>query len=151
MDQITDRDLPQMFDAVAAAGAYGCFEYQGIAVGLHSDEADLLERFSVYFGGYFTVTTSSRTDAVVYSSQDPAVFQRLKEWATLHGRPRSADETEYAVDEQHRIIYRREVDEVKGRMGEICFVVSEPGRNVLVSSPGALTDRHMTFKRLFAT
>jgi hypothetical protein len=147
MEHITASDLQQMFADVADAGTYGCFEYQGIAVGLHSDEADLLNWFSKFFGGYFTVTASERTDAVVYSSQDPAVFHRLKESAECSGRPRSEDETEYAVDAQHRIIYSREVDDVKGKAEENCFVLSKSGRNVLVSSPGALTDRHKTVKR----
>ena len=147
MEHITASDLSQIFADVADAGTYGCFEYQGIAVGLYSDEAVLLDLFRAYFGGYFTVTTSTRTDAAVYSSQDPAVFDRLKEWATSRGRPRSEDETEYAVDEQHRIIYRREVDEAKGRMGEMCFVLSERGRNVLVSSPGTFKNRQKTVKR----
>ena len=89
MEHITASDLQQMFADVADAGTYGCFEYQGIAVGLHSDEADLLNWFNKFFGGYFTVTASERTDAVVYSSQDPAVFHRLKEGATSSGRPRS--------------------------------------------------------------
>jgi hypothetical protein len=147
MEHITASDLQQMFADVADAGTYGCFEYQGISVGLHSDEADLLNWFSKFFGGYFTVTASERTDAVVYSSQDPAVFHRLKESAESSGRPRSEDETEYAVDAQHRIIYSREVDDVKGEAEENCFVLSKLGRNVLVSSPGALTDRHKTVKR----
>jgi hypothetical protein len=147
MERTTVSSLQQLFADVAGAGTYGCFEYQDISVGLYSDEAALLDRFSRYFGGYFTVTTSEHTDAAVYSSQDPAIFQRLKEWATSRGRPRSEDETEYAVDEQHRIIYRREVDEAKGRMGEICFVLSKPDRNVLVSSPGTRKDREKTVKR----
>ena len=82
MERITASDLQQVFADVADAGAYGCFEYQGIAVGLHSDEATLLDWFSKFFGGYFIVTASHQTDAVVYSTQDPDVFQRLKEWAT---------------------------------------------------------------------
>jgi hypothetical protein len=93
------------------------------------------------------VTARDRADAVVYSSQDPAVFQRLKEWATSAGQPRSEHETEWAVDGRHRIIYRREVDEAKGKMGETCFVISESGRNVLVSSPGTPRDRQKTVKR----
>jgi hypothetical protein len=147
MEHITASDLQQMFADVADAGHYGCFEYQGIAVGLHSDEADLLNWFNKFFGGYFTVTASERTHAVVYSSQDPAVFHRLKEWATSSGRPRSEDEIEYAVDAQHRIIYSREVDDAKGRVEENCFVLSKSGRKVLVSSPGALKDRQKTVKR----
>jgi hypothetical protein len=147
MEHITASDLQQMFADVAGAGPYGCFEYQGIAVGLHSDEADLVTWFDKFFGGYFTVTASERTDAVVYSSQDPAVFSRLKEWATSSGRPRSDDEIEYAVDAQHRIIYSREVDDAKGKVEENCFVLSESGRKVLVSSPGALKDRQKTVKR----
>jgi hypothetical protein len=147
MEHITPSDLQRMFADVANAGTYGCFEYQGISVGFHSDESAMLDRFSRYFGGYFTVTAGNQPDAVVLSSQDPTVFQRLKQWATSRGRPRSEDETEYAVDEQHRIIYRREVNETKGPMGEVCFVLSQPGRNVLVSAPGALKDRQKTVKR----
>jgi hypothetical protein len=146
MEHINAGDLQQMFADVAGAGTYGCFEYQGIAVGLHSDEPDLLYWFNKFFGGYFTVTTSERTDAAVYSSQDPAVFSRLKEWATSSGRPRSEDETEYALDEQHRIIHSREVD-TKGKVEENCFVLSKSGRKVLVSSPGTLKDRQKTVKR----
>ena len=147
MERITASDLQQVFADVADAGAYGCFEYQGIAVGLHSDEATLLDWFSKFFGGYFIVTASHQTDAVVYSTQDPDVFQRLKEWATSSGRPRSETDTEFAVDAQHRIIYSREVDEAKGTVEENCFVLSQPGRSVLVSSPGALKDRQKTVKR----
>jgi hypothetical protein len=84
---------------------------------------------------------------VVYSSQDPAVFHRLKEWATASGRPRSEDEIEYAIDAQHRIIYSREVDEAKGKVEENCFVLAKSGRNVLVSSPGTLKDRQKAVKR----
>jgi len=104
MEHITSGGLQRMFADVADAGTYGCFEYQGISVGLHSDDAELLDWFGKFFGGYFTVTTSKQTDAVVYSSQDPSVFQRLKEWATSSGRPRSDTETEYAVDARHSII-----------------------------------------------
>jgi hypothetical protein len=147
MEHITASDLQQMFADVADAGTYGCFEYQGIAVGLHSDEADLVNWFNKFFGGYFTVTASERTDAVVYSSQDPAVFHRLKERAMSSGRPRSEDETECVVDAQHRIIYSREVDDAKGKVEENCFVLSKSGRNVLVSCPGALKDRQKTVKR----
>jgi hypothetical protein len=132
---------------VADGGTYGCFEYQGIALGLYSDEAALLDWFSAFFGGYFTVTTNRNTDAVVHSSQDPAVFQQLKEWATSLGRPRSEDQTEYAVDAQHRIIYSREVDDAKGTVEENCFVLVQPGRKVLVSSPGTLEDRQKAVKR----
>ena len=113
MEQITASDLQQMFVDVADAGTYGCFEYQGISVGLHSDEPDMLDWFGRFFGGYFTVTAKERTDAVVYSSRDPAVFPPLKELA--HPGHRAQDETEYVVDAQHRIIYSREVDEAKGR------------------------------------
>jgi hypothetical protein len=144
MEHITASDLDQIFTDVADAGTYGCFEYQGVSLGFHSDEAALLNWF---FGGYFTVTTSDRTDAVVYSSQDPAIFEHLREWATSRGRPCSENETEYAVDAQHRIIYSREVDEAKGKVEENCFVLSRPGRNVLVSSPGTLKDRQKTVKR----
>src|SRR6476660_614651 len=114
METITASDLSQMFADVADAGTYGCFEYQGIAVGLHSDEADLVNWFGAFFGGYFTVTPSERTDAVVYGSQDPGIFHRLKESATSSGRPCSEDAIEYAVDAQHRIIYSREVDDATG-------------------------------------
>ena len=147
MKNITARDLQQVFADVAGAGTYGCFEYQGVSLGFHTDEAALLERFSTYFGGYFTVTTSSQTDAAVYSSQEPAVFQRLKEQATAHGTTRSEEEIEYAVDPQHCIIYRREVDEAKGKVGEHCIVLSQPDRNVLVSSPGPTRSRPTTVKR----
>ena len=146
MEHATASDLQRMFADVADAGTYGCFEYQGIAVGLHSDDAELLTWFGAFFGGYFAVTDNERTDAAVYSSQDPAVFSRLKEWATSSGRPRSDGETEYAVD-GHRIIYSREVDEAKGKVEENCFVLSTSGRRVLVSSPGALKDRQKTVKR----
>src|SRR5688572_13167181 len=105
MEEIAASDIQQMFVDVAAAGTYGCFEYQGLSLGLCSDDAALLDWFSKYFRGYFTVTTSDRTDAVVYSSRDPALFQRLKECATSRGRPRSEDEIEYEADSQHRIIY----------------------------------------------
>lgn len=147
MEHITSGELQRMFADVADAGTYGCFEYQGISVGFYSDDAALLESFNKYFGGYFTVTTSNQTDAVVYSSQSPAVFQRLKERATSRGKLRSEEETEYAVDAQHSIIYRREVDEAKGKVGEHCIVLSQPGRNVLVSSPGTLKSRRTTVKR----
>ena len=147
MEHITASDLQQMFADVADAGTYGCFEYQGIAVGLRTEDADLLNWFTKFFGGYFTVTARERTDASVYSSQDPAVFHRLKEWATSSGRPRSEEDIEYAVDAQHRIIYSREVDDAKGKVEENCFVLSNSGRNVLVSSPGGLKDRQRTVKR----
>jgi hypothetical protein len=147
MEQITAGDLEQMFADVADAGTYGCFEYLGIAVGLHSDEADLLTWFEQFFGGYFTVTANERVDAAVYSSRDPAVFRRLKEWATSSGRPRSGEDTEYVVDAHHRIIYSREVDDAKGDVDETCFVLSTSDRSVLVSSPGALKDRQKAVKR----
>jgi hypothetical protein len=146
MEQMTAGDLQQMFADVADVGTYGCFEYQGIAVGLHSAEPDLLDWFSKFFGGYFTVTASERTDAVVYSSQDPAVFHRLKEWATSSGRPRSDNDIEYVVDAHHRIIYSRDVDEAKGKVEENCFALSSSGRKVLVA-PGALEDRQAPVKR----
>ena len=136
-----------MLTDVAGAGTYGCFEYQGISVGFHSDDAALLDWFSKFFGGYFTLTTRRQTDAVVYSSRDPVVFQRLKEWATSRGRPRSEADTEYAVDAQHSVVYSREVDEAKGTVEENCFVLTRPGRSVLVSSPGTLKDRQRTVKR----
>ena len=56
MEPISTSDLQQMFAEVAAAGTYGCFEYQGISVGFYTDEPDLLDWFSKFFGGYFTVT-----------------------------------------------------------------------------------------------
>jgi len=136
-----------MFTDVADAGTYGCFEYQGISLGFHSDDAALLDWFSKFFGGYFTLTTRRQTDAVVYSSRDPVVFQRLKEWATSRGRPRSDVDTEYAVDAQQSVVYSREVDEAKGTVEENCFVLSRSGRSVLVSSPGTLKDRQRTVKR----
>ena len=83
MERTSASTLEQMFADVADAGTYGRFEYRDISVGLHIDEADMLARFSTYFGSYFTVTSGNQTDAAVYSSRDPAVFQRLKEWATL--------------------------------------------------------------------
>jgi len=147
MENIVGRDLQQVFADATAAWTYGNFEYQGISLGFYSDEAALLAWFAAFFGGYFTVTRSSRTDAAVYSSQDPVLFQRLKECAISRGQPRSDEETEYAVDADHRIIYRREVDEVKGKVEENCFVLSQPGRKVLVSSPGTLKDRQKTVKR----
>lgn len=147
MDHATAGDLRQMFADVADAGTYGCFEYRGVAVGLHSDEADLLDWFEQFFGGYFTVTASERTDAAVYSSRDPAVFRRLKEWATASGRPRSGDDTEYVVDAHHRILYSREVDDAKGGVDETCFVLSTSDRTVLVSCPGPLKDRQKAVKR----
>lgn len=136
-----------MLTEVAGAGTYGCFEYLGISVGFHSDDAALLDWFSKFFGGYFTLTARGQTDAVVYSSRDPVVFQRLKEWATTRGRPRSEADTEYEVDAQHSVVYSREVDEAKGTVGENCFLLSRPGRSVLVSSPGTLKDRQRTVKR----
>jgi hypothetical protein len=147
MEHITARDLQQMFADAADAGTYGCFEYQGISVGLHTDEPDLLDWFGKFFGGYFVVTTSDRTDAVVYSRQDPAIFERLKDWALAFGTPRSDDETEYAVDAQHRVIYSREVDDAKGKVEENCFVLSRDDKKVLVASPGSLKDRQKTVKR----
>ena len=89
MEPVSTSDLQQMFAEVAAAGTYGCFEYQGISVGFYTDEPDLLDWFSKFFGGYFTVTAGQHPDAAVYSTQDPAVFERLKNSATSHGRPRS--------------------------------------------------------------
>ena len=38
-----------MFTDVADAGTYGCFEYQGISLGFHSDDAALLDWFSKFF------------------------------------------------------------------------------------------------------
>jgi hypothetical protein len=147
MDPVFAGDLQQIYADVAAAGTYGCFEYQGISVGFHTDEADLLDWFSAFFGGYFEVTGNTHPDAVVYSTQDPGVFERLKRSATSHGRPRSDHETEYSLDAHHRVIYSREVDEAMGKVEENCFVLSRPGRNVLVSSPGLLKDRQKTVKR----
>ncbi|HEY7723572.1 MAG TPA: hypothetical protein VIB11_17180 [Pedococcus sp.] len=147
MEHITADDLRRVVADVAETGTYGCFEYQGIALGLYSDEAGLLDWFAEFFGGYFTVTSNHDTDAVVHSSQDPAVFERLKGWATAFGRPRSDDETEYAVDAQHCVIYSREVDEEKGTVEENCFVLVQPGRSVLVASPGTLEDRQKAVKR----
>src|SRR3954470_19706641 len=147
MDQTTAPDVRRMFTDVSDVGTYGCFEYQGISVGLHSDEPALLDWFARFFGGYFAVTTNSRTDAAVYSSCDPAVFSRLKELAVSHGHPRSEEETEYEVDAQHRVIYSREVDEAKGKVEENCFLLSRADRSVLVSAPGGLKDRQKTVKR----
>jgi hypothetical protein len=147
MEQINAGDLQQMFAAVADAGTFGCFEYQGVSVGFHTDEAALLDWFSTFFGGYFAVTTSRQSDAVVYSSQDPALFQRLKECALSGGRPRSEFDTECVVDAEHRVIYSREVDDVKGKVEENCFILSRSGRSVLVASPGTLKDRQKTVKR----
>jgi hypothetical protein len=147
MDNVTARDVQQLFAGVADAGTYGCLEYQGVSLGLYSDEPALLDWFGRFFGGYFTLTTSDHTDAAIYSSRDPVVFQHLKELATSRGRPRSEEETEYGVDPQHRIIYSRVVDGAKGRVDENCFVLSQPGRNVLVSSPGTLKERQKTVKR----
>jgi hypothetical protein len=147
MEPITASDVQQMFSDVADAGTYGCFEYQGISVGFHSDEADLLDWFGAFFGGYFAVTTRAPADAAVYSSRDPACFQRLKECATALGTARSDGQVEYVIDEQHRVVYTREVDESKGKVEENCFVVAQPGRRLLVASPGALKDRQKTVKR----
>jgi hypothetical protein len=147
MDQTAAPDVRQMFADVADVGTYGCFEYQGISVGLHSDEPDLLDWFARFFGGYFTVTTNNRTDAAVYSSCDPAVFSRLKELAVSHGHPRSEEEIEYEVDDQHRVVHSREVDEAKGKVEENCFLLSRADRSVLVASPGRLKDRQKTVKR----
>ena len=147
MRRITESDIQQIFASAADAGTYGCFEYQGVSLGFYSDEAPLLDWFSKFFGGYFSVTTRRRTDAAVYSCQDPFVFQRLKEWAVSRGRPRSDDDIEYAVDAQRRILYTRQVYEAKGRVEEHCFVLSQPDRNVLVSFPGTLRDRQRTVKR----
>lgn len=147
MEPITPSALQRVFADVADAGVYGCFEYQGVSVGFHSDDAALLESFKTYFGGYFTVTTSEQTDAVVYSSQDPAIFERLKEGSASQGRTRSDEEAAYAVDAQHSIIYRPEVDEAKGKVAEHCIVLARPGRQVLVSSPGTPKSRRTTVKR----
>jgi hypothetical protein len=146
MEQVTASGLQQMFSDVADAGSYGCFEYQGISIGLHTDEPDLLDWFGKFFGGYFTVTASGRTDAVVHSTRDPAVFERLKEWAAS-GLPRSEGEIEYELDERTRVVHTREVDEAKGKVEENCFLLSRPDRRVLVASPGSLKDRQKTVKR----
>ena len=147
MDQTTAPDVRRMFTDVSDVGTYGCFEYQGISVGLHSDEPDLLDWFARFFGGYFTVTANSRTDAAVYSSCDPDVFSRLKELALAHGHRRAAEETEYEIDAQHRVVHSREVDEEKGKVEENCFLLSRPDRGVLVSAPGPLKGRQKTVKR----
>jgi len=147
MEHITAGELQRMLADVADAGTYGCFEYQGISVGLYSDDPGLLDWFRAFFGGYFTVTTSEQTDAVVYSSHDPVVFERLKEQATANGQPRSADETEYAADAQSSVIYTREIDQAKGRVEESCFILAQPGRRVLVSSSGTTSDRQKAVKR----
>src|SRR3954452_17135223 len=147
MEPLTASQLPRMFADMADGGTYGCFEYQGISLGFCTDEPNLLDWFGKFFGGYFVVTTSHQTDAVVYSNQDLSGFQRLKDSAINHATRRSEPETEYVVDAHHRIIYSREVDEDKGAVEENCFVLSQPGRNVLVSSPGRLKDRQKTVKR----
>jgi hypothetical protein len=147
MEEITARDVQQMFADVAGTGLYGCFEYQGVSLGLGTDDAALLDWFSGFFSGYFTVTTSDRTDAVVYSTQDRAVFERLKEQATAHGRPRSDDEIEYDVDDQNRVVYSRKAERKTGDVVESCFVLSRPGRRVLVACPGAPEERRDTVKR----
>ncbi len=147
MERITAGDVQQMFADVGATGTYGCFEYQGVSLGLGTDDAALLDWFSGFFSGYFTVTTSDRTDAAVYSSQDRAVFDRLKEQATAHGRPRSDDEIEYDVDDQNRLVYSCKAERKTGDVVESCFVLSRPGRRVLVACPGAPEDRRDTVKR----
>ena len=147
MEEITAGDVREMFAGVAATGAYGCFEYQGVSLGLCTDDAALLDWFSAFFGGYFTVTTSDRTDAAVYSSQDRAVFERLKEWAIARGRPRSEDEVEYDIDAQHRLVYSCAVERKTGDVVESCFVLSRPGRRVLIACPDAPEDRRDTVKR----
>jgi hypothetical protein len=146
-EQATASELEQVLADSAAGGTYGCFQYRGISVGLHSDDAALLDWFAAFFGGYFTVTTSDRCDAVVHSSQDRALFERLKAQATSRGRARTPDESEYVVDPEHRIVHTREVDPEKGRTEENCFVLAQPGRRVLVCSPGGLEDRRKTVKR----
>ena len=50
MERTSASTLEQMFADVADAGTYGRFEYRDISVGLHIDEADMLARFSTYFG-----------------------------------------------------------------------------------------------------
>jgi hypothetical protein len=146
MEHITPEGLQRMVAEVADAGAYGCFEYQGVSVGLRSD-ADLLENFTEYFGGYFVVTPNRHPDAAVTSTADPELFQRLKEAATSEGVRRSDEETELAVDARHSIIHRRDVDEAKGKVEEHCVVLSEPGREVLVALPGSFSSRRKTVKR----
>lgn len=145
MEPMSTSDLRQMHAELAATGSYGCFEYQGISVGLHTDDADLLDWFRAFFGGYFTVTSRKDPDAVVYSTRDPSVFERLDGAARSFGQPRGEDETECWVDD-HRIVYSREVDEAKGRVEENCFVLS-PRRTVLVSSRSSSKDHQKTVKR----
>ena len=147
MEGITARDVEQVFADVGTTGSYGCFEYQGVSLGLGTDEAALLDWFSNFFSGYFTVTTSDRTAAVVYSSQDRALFDRLKAWATAHGRPRSDGEIEYEIDAQHRLVHSCTVERKTGDVVESCFVLSRPGRRVLVACPGEPEDRRDTVKR----
>jgi hypothetical protein len=147
MEEITASDVEQLLADAAAAGPYGCFEYQGVSLGLGTDDADLLDWFSKFFAGYFAVTTSDRTDAAVYSSRDPALFERLKEWATAHGQPRSEGEVEYTVDAQRRLIYSCKAERKTGDVVEACFVLSRPGRRVLVVCPGAPEERRDTVKR----
>jgi hypothetical protein len=146
MERPTARDLQRLFTD-ASTGTYGCFEYAGARLGFHSDDPAMLDWFSTVFGGYFTVTSSRDTDAVVYSSRDPAVFQFLKEAATVHGRPRSEHETECAVDDRHQVIHRRaytrKAYEAEDRLEENCFVLSQPDRGVLISSSGTATDPYV--------
>jgi hypothetical protein len=147
MEEITARDVQQMFADVAATGTYGCFEYQGVSLGLGTDDPALLDWFSGFFSGYFTVTTNDRTDAAVYSSQDRALFERLKERATADGRPRSDDEIDVEIDAQHRLVYSAKAERKTGDVVESCFVLSRPGRRVLVACPGAPEERRDTVKR----
>src|SRR5512144_1915579 len=134
MKQFTTPDLEQLFSQVAAGGSYACFECQGVSLGLCSDEAPLLDWFTTFFGGYFVRTTNTQPDALIHSTHDPRVFERLKELATTHGQPGSDDETEYAVNAQGSIIYSREADPEKGKVEENCFVLLQPGRRVLVAT-----------------
>ncbi len=147
MERFTASDLEQLFADVSDAGNYGCFEYAGARLGFYSDDPAMLDWFSKVFGGYFTVTPSRETDAVVYSSRDPAAFEFLKECATSRGRPRSEQETEYAIDARHRVIYRRahprKAYEAEDRFEENCFVLSQPDRVVLVSSSDTVTNPHV--------
>ena len=146
MEPMSTSDLQQLHAELAATGSYGCFEYQGISVGLHTDDADLLDWFRGFFGGYFSVTSRTDPDAVVYSTRDPSVFERLESAARSYGRPRGEDETECWMD-AYRIIYSREVDEPKGKVEENCFVLWRPGRNVLISTRGSSKDHQKTVKR----
>jgi hypothetical protein len=147
MERLTPAEILRMFADVDDTGNDVGLEYQGISVGLHSDDRGLLDWFGAFFGGYFTVTTRGQTDAAVYSSKDPAVFERLKECATANGHPRADGEIEYPLDARHSIIHHRETDEAKGTVAEHCFILVEPGRRVFISSPGDLKGHQREVKR----